>query len=491
MRKFDIKSIIESNISIDVGLLNEASFSKSKLQKVSDLLAVVLGNSFGGEFKLLGAGLGFESFKKKGLGQGAGYRYINKKGFMIRFGWLKKDKKSKYQINVVDLWEPGTGAKWDTPSTTVHLAKWINIVDTVQELKDVLVTGMVTESKEDEKIPLLEAANPPKKMIAYGAAKGIEWNGESIYQYSKKIADAGLWDEEEYRGYKITKNQKEQSSSEDVFKENEQKLKAQKFSDPDLVFDDIEKLTKIVATGGANGLIVAGAPGLGKTHHVEATMKNLFGSPKGAEARWRHMKGGKLSAYGLYMMMFLNRDNKTLVFDDTDIWGDKDCVAMMKSAIDTYPVRDISWTSKATVNTDLMDAEERETYYEELMIAIKENPEDLGGKIKLPASFEFTSRVIFITNVPAAKFAKDPHMAAIMSRSFFVDVNLRAEDVVRRIKTILPFIEPDVSMDIKLEVVDALAKKEGQLTMRAVTKAIAIRMGEPSADWDRLVQEYA
>ena len=128
---------------------------------------------------------------------------------------------------------------------------------------------------------------------------------------------------------------------------------------------------------------------------------------------------------------------------------------------------------------------------EELMAAIKDSPEDLGGKIKLPASFEFSSRVIFVTNVPAAKFDKDPHMGAIKSRSFFVDVKLRSEDIIRRVKTLLPHIMPEVPMDIKLEVVEQLSQAEHQLTMRAVTKAIAIRMGGAGADWGRLVQEYA
>lgn len=490
MENIKLKSIMETILNEDeIGLINEASFSAGKLKKVSDLLASIIGKGFGGEFKLLGAGLGKETFKKKSLGQGEGYRYINNNGYMIRFGWLKKAKKSKYQINIVDFWEPKSKATWDTPTITVKLADWMNVIEVAKELKQVLITGEVSESiflNEEGQEILLESA--PKKMISYAKEKGYEYEGESEYKLIAKMGSD--FNKDEYKGFTVIRGEKEKNSSEEIFKDNEKLLKEKKWSDPDLIFDDIEKLTTVVATGGANGLIVAGMAGLGKTFHVEKTMKDLMGSPEGPTARWRHTKGGKLSPYGLYMELFRNRDDMVLVYDDTDLWGDKDSVAMLKAAMDTYDVRKITWNSKATVNTDLMSAEEKDKYYEELYTAMIETPEEVGGKIKLPASFNFTSRIIFITNVNAAKFDKDPHMAAVKSRSYFMDVQLKREDIVRRIKSILPFMMPEIDMKIKEEVVDQLAAGGHILTMRAVTKAIGIRMGGAS-DWERLTREYA
>lgn len=38
-------------------------------------------------------------------------------------------------------------------------------------------------------------------------------------------------------------------------------------------------------------------------------MKSLLGSPEGPGAKWRHRKGAKLSPFGLYMDLFMNRDD--------------------------------------------------------------------------------------------------------------------------------------------------------------------------------------
>jgi hypothetical protein len=137
-----------------------------------------------------------------------------------------------------------------------------------------------------------------------------------------------------------------------------------------------------------------------------------------------------------------------------------------------------------------MDDEEKAEYLEKLYDAMVNKPEDVGTKIKLPSSFDFTSRIIFISNMPAAKFDKDANMAAIKSRSFFMDVQLKREDIVNRIRSILPFIEPDVDMKVKEGILDQLAQSEHTLTMRAVVAAIAIRKAGLN-DWDRLVKEYA
>ncbi len=271
-----LKRILEK-LEISETSLNEAKFSEASLQKVSTLLATVLGHHLnGGEFKMLGGSLGKESFTKKGLGAGQGFKFMNEAGFMIRFGWLQKAKSSLFQINVIDYWDPKDGKKrWDTPTLTIKIADWMNAIDVVKELKDVILSGgHVNENNTFEpskgSYPLTEAIKdsnkPPKKMIAYGTAMGVEYiEAEDTYQgYINKLEDAGKWDKEEYKGFQVEKNTVEKNSTEAVFKGAEKVLSEKKWSDPELVFGDIEKLTKIVATGGANGLIVAGAAGLGK-----------------------------------------------------------------------------------------------------------------------------------------------------------------------------------------------------------------------------------
>lgn len=482
MHKIKFKEVVESVLADANTPLNEASFSEGKLKKVSDLLASILGKDLGGEFKLLGGSFGKESFKKKGAGEGRGFKYMNSAGKMIRFGWLKKSK-SQHLINQVDLWEPGTSA-WDRPALSVTLYDWMNIVDVVNELKDILVSGAMVESVSEA---IKDSNKPPKKMIAFGTAKGIEYvEAEDTYQgYINKMKDAGVWDEAEYKGFKIVKDELEQNSTASTMKAAQKELEKRKLADPDVVFDDIEKLTKVVGLGLQNALIVAGMAGIGKTFHVEKTMTELLGSPEGPNAKWRHRKGAKLTPFGLYLDLFSNKDDMTIVYDDSDsVWKDADAVNILKSALDTYKERTLQWTSRSTTNVEMLDDAERELYYQKLYDAMMNSPEDLGTKIKLPNTFKFTSRVIFISNLKPEKID-----SAIRSRSLFMDIYLAQEDVIKRIKSILPFVEPEVGMDKKLEVLEALEKNGQQLTMRAVTAGIAVASAGFN-DWERLVESY-
>lgn len=222
------------------------------------------------------------------------------------------------------------------------------------------------------------------------------------------------------------------------------------------------------------------------TFHVEKTMKEMLGTSEGRDAKWRHRKGAKLSPFGLYLDLFINRDDMTIVYDDSDsVWKDPDSVNILKSALDTYKERDIAWTSRATTNVEIMTDEERELYYSKLYDALANSPEDVGTKIKLPSTFKFTSRIIFISNLKPDKID-----SAIRSRSLFMDIYLTREDVVKRIISILPFVEPDVPMEEKLEVLESLQASSKELTMRAVTAGIAVKAGGFS-DWQRLVEEYS
>jgi len=266
-------SILDIKEKLKASSTNEAKFNKKKIKKVSDLLAKLFGKELGGEFKQLGGGLGFDTFKKKD-GTGSGYKYINDSGNVIRFGWLDKNS-SQSEINVIDFWDKSKGADlFGNPTTTVYLFDWMNIVDVVKEVQDALI-GKVSETsttmveklkskKQNEAVQALNEWTVPKKMIQYAQSKGIEFNGESGSAFTKKLKDADVWDEEEYKGFKVVKNDKETNSTMETVKKAEKKLDSVKYSDPEVVFDDIEKLTKVVAMGLQNSLIVCGIAGVGK-----------------------------------------------------------------------------------------------------------------------------------------------------------------------------------------------------------------------------------
>jgi hypothetical protein len=285
-------------------------------------------------------------------------------------------------------------------------------------------------------------------------------------------------------GFKVVAN-KETNTMAAGAKNVDAELSKVKYADINYVFDDIEKLAVLVGTKAANSLIITGAQGgTGKSFTVVNALSKLLGSPDGPEAKWRYFKGGKTSPLGLYTTLFINRE-EVIVFDDSDsIFQSEDTVNMLKSALDTSEPRKVSWNSNATQNVlKLTDSEKRELY-NKIDDAYMDDPSSVGVKdLKLPSEFNFKGAVIVITNIP-----KDKINQPILSRSYVVDVTLRREDLMLRIKTILKAknVVDDTTADTIME---RLEQSGGQVTMRAVETAVTLIKAGIS-DWERLVQNY-
>ncbi len=147
---------------------------------------------------------------------------------------------------------------------------------------------------------------------------------------------------------------------------------------------------------------------------------------------------GGCSCAAFYELLFLHR-KKLLIFNDFDsILKDPDCVNLLKSALDTYPIRELSRMTKGnTFNSfGMSDAEMEEKY-------------DLEGK--LPNQFRFSGSIIFISNIHEEKIDK-----AIISRSLHVEVKLNRLQVLDRMLKILPDIRPEILMEYKLEALNWL-----------------------------------
>jgi hypothetical protein len=157
---------------------------------------------------------------------------------------------------------------------------------------------------------------------------------------------------------------------------------------------------------------------------------------------------------------------------------------MLKAAADTYKVRKLSWSSGVTQNVlKLTDAEKRELF-NKIDDAYMDDPSSVGSKdLKLPSEFEFTSRFIFISNLPKSKIPQP-----LLSRSFVADVTLDSEGVKQRIRTILA-TKKDVNSDEAAEIMEKLEASGGQLTMRAVETSLALK-ASGIGDWLRFVQSY-
>lgn len=255
-------------------------------------------------------------------------------------------------------------------------------------------------------------------------------------------------------------------------------------SDPDTMFGHLTNLIKVVIKGGQPSLLVYGGPGIGKTFTVNATIKEL-GLQRGSD--WDLMKG-KTSPFGLYETLFLNRNILT-VFDDIDsVFSSEETRNILKAALDSDKVKEISWQSGNTQNVSKYNEEE----LEEFMAATEEKINN-GEKYKLPSRFPFAGKVIFISNLPESKI--EP---AILSRSFKIDMTLTDEGLFKRLASILEFIGNDdedlqrLNMDEKREILAELHKmnKLGDYrnpTMRGFLSAARIYLsGAPN--WQEMMK---
>lgn len=229
---------------------------------------------------------------------------------------------------------------------------------------------------------------------------------------------------------------------------------------PETMFGNLERLTKMVGRGIQPSLVITGMAGVGKTHLVKETLKQM-GLRESYD--FEHFKG-KATAAGLYMTLYANSD-KIVVLDDCDsVFKDDDAVNILKAALDSYDTRQISY------------------------ISTKPLKDEYGEPI--PSRFEFTGKIIFISNIAQSKLDE-----AIRSRSFVADISMNTEQMFTRMEQLMATIESRIPLPAKqqaLNVMKALhSKYEGvDINLRSFIKAARIAaMGFPESELENLIAE--
>jgi len=186
--------------------------------------------------------------------------------------------------------------------------------------------------------------------------------------------------------------------------------------DPQEMFTNLERLTKMVGRGIQPSLVVTGGAGMGKTHLVKQTLADM-GLDESTD--FVHFKGRATPA-GLFITLYENSD-KIIVLDDCDsVFKDDDAVNILKGALDSYDSRKISYiTSKPLKDTD---------------------------GVELPRHFEFTGRIIFISNIAQSKLDE-----AIRSRSFVADIDMTQDQMFTRIEQLMPKMETRIPLAAKTQ----------------------------------------
>lgn len=218
-------------------------------------------------------------------------------------------------------------------------------------------------------------------------------------------------------------------------------------------FTFVESFVRMVACGPSTSLVIAGSGGLGKSF----TVKKVLASCGLTEDEDYIIVKGYATPKSLYRKLYENPD-MVIIFDDCDsVLKDTVAVNVLKAALDSEPVRTISWLSEQQ------------------------------GDDCVPNSFEFRGKVIFLTNMDRTQVPQ-----AMLSRAQMVDVSMSADEKIERMRAIVHDIRPDLEVGLKFEVIGFLNEFRHRckdLNLRTFLKVADIRTSEPEL-W-RDIAEYS
>lgn len=467
------------------GLVISEAFSASDMQKAVRLIKNYLQKKIGQFYEV-----DTQEFKNK-FGSQVGIRYaIGNTKREIRFNWLKNAKSA--EMTSIDVWGDD-----NNPVPAIHIdTQDISMARVLPELVQLIMSarpGTVSVSNESVYIEGYESLITEAKAVVDGKTfksqkdaivylvkdKGMSINDiVSTYGFApnavKYHAKNSL---EAVAGVPETVVQDKSVS--DAIK----KTKSVEYADPAVIYQDLEDLINLVISGVQPSLVISGGAGTGKTFTVKQLLK-AAGMTRGND--YKIIKG-QTTPFGLYSSLFLNKNN-LIIFDDTDsIWKDKVAVNILKAALDSDEERIISWQSKNTYDPDLPPYEEMQGMTEYEM-----QRQYFADREKLPNEFLFEGKVIFLTNL-----RQDQLDQAVKNRSYVIDVTLSPEDVIKRVRSIIPNFTlngKEISAEIQLEAFEAFKDitkvNSGYISVRTYVQFLKTR-SSGSPRWKELALKYS
>ena len=241
--------------------------------------------------------------------------------------------------------------------------------------------------------------------------------------------------------------------------------------------EDLTGLIKLVVKGASNALFIAGRGGTGKTFTVEKVLAQL-GKTDG-DGYFKNT--GSASPVGIYKLLYKYR-NQIVVFDDSDgALADQDGRNIFKAATDTKKVRKLVWNkdSKNMVDPDQMpEADDNGV-----------TPETDS----IPKYFEFTGKIIFISNLQIDKLDPD---GALRTRALMVAINPTDTELFDQMEAIVDKIDLEEDLELthdeRMEVMSELRSNPKNVSLRKLCRGLNMRAALGSGeDWKRLVKLYA
>lgn len=209
-------------------------------------------------------------------------------------------------------------------------------------------------------------------------------------------------------------------------KTTQEYLENTKYADPDLVFDELTDFVTLIGKGMLNSLIVTGDGSIGKSFNADKIL-DQFGKKN---ETWVKISG-KQTLKSIYTTLWENRD-KIVVFEDCDgIFKDAQILDLLNTIFNNGSSKDVEWHEKDedfVYTADLDDNAEIENRVQDWSTNNK-------GKDGIPSHFIFNGGVILISKLKKLDiFKKD---SSLLSKCTCIDIMICAEDVLKRMETIL------------------------------------------------------
>lgn len=231
-------------------------------------------------------------------------------------------------------------------------------------------------------------------------------------------------------------------------------------------FGFLEQMVTMVADGTTPSCVITGEGGLGKSYTVlngleKAGYKNIT-DLAALEVDTRILKSksfrivkGFSTAKGLYRTLY-ESNGMIVVFDDCDsILKDDVARNLLKGALDSFSKRYISWMA------DMRDDD-------------------------LPKSFEFTGRVIFVSNISMDRIDQ-----AIRTRCMCVDLSMTEVQKIERMEVICKSNQflPEVDVKAKQQALDFLKAQVGLVPNLSLRSLIQVsKIVNRGGNWQELAK---
>lgn len=246
--------------------------------------------------------------------------------------------------------------------------------------------------------------------------------------------------------------------------------------------EDLENLLKLTISGSANAIFIAGRGGVGKTHTTEKILASL-----GLEDGKGYFKNtGSTTAAGMYSLLFRYKDSVILFDDSDDAFKDQESRNLLKAATDTKKVRKLVWNK---MGKNVVDPE-GDISDEEML--------DQG---LIPRYFEFTGKIIFISNLKMDKLDPD---GALRTRAYIIDIDPTTVEIYDFMLKIVDKVELEGGLTLdkasRIHVVELLrkGKSKGEPNLRKLSRGLNMAAGAKAAgvevsdtDLTRMIETYA